>query len=84
MSPVRSRPGSASAAQVESWRRGQVACLERVAGANLAKLSTALRLLAGWERQHGLTPSETVYVSWTRDRHRLRSTKTGDTLVERA
>jgi hypothetical protein len=72
------------AAQVESWRRGRVAYLERVADANLAKLNTALRLLADWARQHGLTPSETVYVSWTRDRHRLRFTKTGDTHLERA
>jgi len=72
------------AAQVESWRRGRVVYLERIAGANLAKLNTALRLLADWARQHGLTPSETVYVSWTRDRRRLRFTKTGDTHVERA
>ncbi len=72
------------AAEVESWRRGQVAYLERVADANLAKLNTALRLLADWARQRGLTPSETVYVSWTRDRRRLRFTKTGDTHVEHA
>jgi hypothetical protein len=65
-------------AQVESWRRGQVAYLERVAGANLAKLNTALRLLAHWAREHSLTPSETIYVAWTRDRRRLRFTKTGD------
>ena len=36
------------AAQVESWRRGRVDYLERVADANLAKLNAALRLLAGW------------------------------------
>jgi hypothetical protein len=72
------------AAQVESWRRGRVLYLERVAGANLAKLNTALRLLADWARHHGLTPSETVYVTWTQDRRRLRLTKTGDDHVERA
>jgi ribosomal protein S7 len=43
------------AAQVESWRRGRVVYLERVAVANLAKLNTALRLLADWARQRGLT-----------------------------
>jgi hypothetical protein len=72
------------AVQIESWRRGRVPYLERVAGANLATVNTALRLLADWARQHGLTPSETVYVTWTRDRRRLRFTKTGDSHVERA
>jgi hypothetical protein len=72
------------AEQVEAWRRGRVPYLERVAGVNLAKLSTALRLLGAWARRHHLTPSETVYVAWTSDRHRLRFTKTGDAVVERA
>ncbi len=76
--------GWLAAAQVEPWRRGQVVYLERIAGTNLAKLNTALRLLADWARQRGLTPSETVYVSWTRDRRRLRFTKTGDPRLERA
>jgi len=70
--------------QVEAWRRGRVPYLERVAGVNLAKLSTALRLLAGWANSNQLTPGETVYVAWTRDRHRLRFTKTGDPNIERA
>lgn len=34
--------------QVERWRRGQVPYLERVAGANLKKLGTALRIFARW------------------------------------
>jgi hypothetical protein len=72
------------AAQVQAWRRGRVPYLERVAGVNLAKLSTALRLLGDWARRHHLSPSETVYVAWTSDRHRLRFTRTGDTVVERA
>jgi hypothetical protein len=55
------------ATQVESWRRGRIPCLERVAGANLAKLNPARRLLADWAQHDGLTPSETVYVTWTRD-----------------
>jgi hypothetical protein len=55
-----------------------------VATANLAKLSTALRLLSGWAHRNRLAPSETVYVAWTRDRHRLRFTKTGDVAIERA
>jgi len=71
-------------ADVEAWRRGRVPCLERVATANLAKLSTALRLLRSWAHRNGLTPSETRYVAWTRDRHRLRFTRTGDVNLERA
>lgn len=76
--------GWLTTAQVEDWRRGRVPYLERVATANLAKLSTALRLLHGWAQRNRLTPSETIYVAWTRDRHRLRFTKTGDTNLERA
>src|SRR5881394_3300855 len=58
--------------QVEQWRRARVLYLERVASANLAKLGTALRLLRRWAQLNNLAPSETVYVAWTRDRHRLR------------
>ncbi len=76
--------GWLNAADVEAWRRGRVPYLERVATANLAKLSTALRLLRGWADRTRLTPSETVYVAWTRDRHRLRFTKTGDVNIEHA
>ena len=76
--------GWLNAADVEAWRRGRVPYLERVATANLAKLSTGLRLLRGWAHRNRLTPSETVYVAWTRDRHRLRFAKTGDVNIERA
>jgi len=76
--------GWLNAADVEAWRRGRVRYLERVATANLAKLSTALRLLRDWAHRNHLTPSETVYVAWTRDRHPLRFTKTGDVNIERA
>lgn len=76
--------GWLNTAQVEDWRRGRVPYLERVATANLAKLSNALRLLHGWAQRNQLTPSETSYVARTRDRHRLRFTKTGDANLERA
>jgi hypothetical protein len=76
--------GWLQAAQVERWRRGQVAYLERVATANLTKLGTALRLLRRWAQLNQLTASETVYVAWTRDRHRLRFSASGDDNVERA
>ncbi len=76
--------GWLQAAQVEQWRRGRIACLERVATANLHKLGTVLRLLRRWATAHGLAPSETVYVAWTRDRHRLRFSAAGDEDIERA
>jgi hypothetical protein len=43
-----------------------------------------LRILHGWAKHTGLQPRETVYVSWTPSRHRLRFTKTGDENLERA
>jgi hypothetical protein len=69
---------------VEDWRRGRIPYLERVVGANLHKISTAMRYLSHWAEQHGLNPSETVYVAWTRDPHPLRFSKTGDPNIERA
>ena len=68
--------------QAEAWRRGRVSCLERVTGASFGKLSRALRILRRWAEHSGLQPRETVYVSWTPDRHRLRFTKSGDENVE--
>ena len=67
----------------EAWRRGRVPYLERVTVASLGKLSRALRILRRWAQQRGLQPRETVYVSWTKSRHRLRFTKTGDQNLER-
>ncbi len=60
----------------EAWRRGRVPYLERVTVASLGKLSRALRILRRWAQQRGLQPRETVYVSWTKSRHRLRFTRT--------
>jgi len=68
----------------EAWRRGRVPYLERVTMANLSKLSRALRILRRWAERSGLQPRETVYVSRTNGRRRLRFTKTGDQNLERA
>ena len=56
----------------------------RVAEVNLARRNTALRLLGDWARRHDLTASETVYVAWTRDRHPMRFTRTGDPHAKRS
>jgi hypothetical protein len=63
--------------RVDEWRQGRVDCLERVVTANLHKISTAMRSFRKWARQQGLRPSETVYVARTRDRRRLRFSRSG-------
>jgi hypothetical protein len=68
----------------EAWRRGRVPYLEQVTEASLGKLSRVLRILQRWAKHTGLQPRETIYVSWTPSRHRLRFTKTGEENLERA
>lgn len=58
--------------------------LERVTVAGLPKISTAMRIFRSWAESAGLRPSETVYVSWTRDRRRLQFSKSGEPSIERA
>lgn len=70
--------------KVEDWRRGRVPYLERVTVASLPKITTAMRIFRLWAEDAGLRPSETVYVSWTRDRRRPRFSKSGDPNIERA
>lgn len=70
--------------KVEDWRRGRVPYLERVTVASLPKISTAMRIFRSWAESEGLRSSETVYVSWTRDRRRLRFSTSGDPDIERA
>ena len=67
----------------EAWRRRRVPYLEQVTEASLGKLSSALRILQSWAQSEGLQPRETIYVSWTPSRHRLRFTKTGEENLER-
>ncbi len=71
-------------AKVEDWRRGRVPYLERVTEANMSKLGRALRITRQWADQHQMRPSLKVYTSWTKPRHRLRFTKTGDPNLELA
>jgi hypothetical protein len=69
---------------LDEWRQGRVQCLERVVQVSLPKLSTAMRVLRRWAQRHGLVPSETGYVSRTRDRRPLRFSVSGTTEIERA
>jgi hypothetical protein len=70
--------------KVEEWRQGRVDYLEGVTVASLGKISTAMRAFRRWARASGLKPSETVYVSRSRDRRPLRFSKSGDPGIERA
>jgi hypothetical protein len=70
--------------KVEEWRRGRVPYLEQAVVASLGKISTAMRVFRSVVESEGLRPSETVYVSWTKDRRRLRFSKSGDPNLERA
>lgn len=52
--------------------------------ASLPEISAAMRVFRSWAESTGLRPSETVYVSRTRDRRQLRFSKSGDPNIERA
>jgi hypothetical protein len=69
---------------VDRWRQGRVEDLERVALANLHKLSDAMAIFRHWAADRGLRPRETAYVARTRDRRPLRFCRSGDTSIERA
>lgn len=70
--------------QLAEWQQGHVEYLERVATANLAKLSAAMKPFRAWAEGRGLLPRETAYVARTRDRRPLRFSKTGSRSIERA
>ena len=70
--------------QVDQWRRGQVDYLEHLVTANLSKISTAMATFRRWARHEGLNPSESAYLSRTRDHRPLRFSKSGDPHIEAA
>ena len=69
---------------VDTWRQGRVEDLERLAQVNLHKLSAAMAVLRRWAAERGLRPSETAYLSRTRDRRPLQFSRSGDTAIEAA
>lgn len=69
---------------VDRWRQGRVEHLEREVQANLRKISTAMALFRRWAEEQGLKPSETTYVTRTRDRRPLRFSGSGNPDIERA
>jgi len=69
---------------LDSWRRGRVECLERVAPVHADRLAAVLGHLRCWAAGKGLAPSEVAYLAATRDRRPLRFTADGDQEIERA
>jgi hypothetical protein len=65
------------------WRQGRREYLERNVQANLARISTAMKLFRRWAMAKGLSPSETNYVARTPGRPTLRFSKSGDSSIER-
>ena len=76
--------GWLSTQAVDTWRQGRVDDLERLAQVNLNNLSSALAVLRRWAADRGLRPSETAYLSRTRDRRPLRFSRSGDAAIEAA
>jgi hypothetical protein len=70
--------------QVDRWRLGQVDYLERLVTANLSKISSAMATFRRWAQNEGLNPSESAYLSRTRDHRPLRFSKSGDPRIEAA
>ncbi len=81
---VLTRIGWLPQARLDQWRQGRLNYLEAGVSANLHKISTAMAMFRRWARGRDLIPSETGYVSRTRDRHPLRLSKSGDHAIERA
>ena len=69
---------------VDVWRQGRVEDLERLAQADLDKLSAAMAILDRWATDQGLHPSQTAYIARTRDRRQLRFSRSGDAAIEAA
>ena len=67
---------------VESWRRGQVDCLEEVIRTNLPRISEAMTLFRSWATARGLTASPTAYVARTPGRQTLRFSPGGTPAIE--
>ncbi|GGS75909.1 hypothetical protein GCM10010156_38420 [Planobispora rosea] len=63
---------------VDTWRQGRADTLEQLAAVDGAKMADAVAILRRWAEERGLVPSETPYVSASRDRGPLRFLTDGD------
>ncbi|WP_036495509.1 DUF2293 domain-containing protein [Nocardia sp. BMG111209] len=75
---VYTRLGWLRSTQVDQWRQGRAATLERLAAVDGARLREAAELLREWAQQRGLDSSETAYLSSARDQEPLAFVAQGD------
>lgn len=69
--------------KADAWRRNDIDYLERVVGANLARISMAMHLFRSWATKEGLVPRESAYVARRPGRPALRFSKSGEPNIER-
>ena len=67
--------------KVAAWRKGQIPYLERVVGANLNKISRAMKVFRAWAQHSKLEPRR---ISYRRRSFSLRFSKSGDARIEEA
>jgi hypothetical protein len=76
--------GVLSKEDYENWRFGHVPYLEKVCKINLSKLSTIMREMRAYAKEHNLKESWTAYQKWGKGGSvRLRFSKSGNENVER-
>jgi hypothetical protein len=69
---------------VDQWRQGRLPHLEDAVQARPDRLAAAMRAFRDWAERRGLQPSETAYVTSSRDRRPLQFGARGDPEEERA
>lgn len=77
------RLGWLTDSHVQRWRQGSIDSLESAIQTNPTKVTSALVAFQQWAHGRGLNPSETDYVTATRDRRTLRFSVDGDDAVDR-
>jgi hypothetical protein len=68
---------------LDEWRQGRLPSLESAVEVHLDRVSSAMQHLRSWALRRGLVPSETAYVTRTRQRQPLRFSVSGEPSVER-
>ncbi len=67
---------------MESWRRGQIDCLERAIRTDPSRTLEALHLLQSWATGEDVSASPSDYVARTVQRQPLRFSRSGDPAIE--
>lgn len=76
--------GWLSYSPLNQWRQGRIECLEEVLQAGPDMITAALGELGRWSAEQGLLPAHIDYIAQSRDRHRLRFSRSADANTEQA